>query len=135
MTSVETAQMQAAMTPPVDDDTNENILDIEAKKTKVSETYAINDTKDLDSVQARLKEKFLDADVIIKKASLTFKVNMQANPTEKTPAKIVSFAETYKIEETRDLDAFIDAAKTKLADEDLLLKNASVAFKMDIEAV
>jgi hypothetical protein len=135
MTSVETAQMQAAMTPPVDDDTNENILDIEAKKTKVSETYAINDTKDLDSVQARLKEKFLGADVIIKKASLTFKVNMQANPTEKTPAKIVSFAETYKIEETRDLDAFIDAAKTKLADEDLLLKNASVAFKMDIEAV
>ncbi len=133
--TTETAQMQAAITPPIDDDTNESVLDIESKKTKVSETYAINDTKDLESVQSRLKEKFLNSDIVIKKASLTFKVNMQANPTEKSPAKVISFAETYKIEETHDLDAFIEAAKTKLSDGDLLLKSASVAFKMDIEAI
>jgi hypothetical protein len=108
-------------------------LDIQLKKTKLSETYAINGADDIDSVKSRLDEKYLDPSISVKKAVLTLKVNMEANPTEKSPAKITSFAETYKIDSHDDLEAFITVSKERLSDENLILKSASIAFKLDYE--
>lgn len=116
------------------DDVNEsNEIDIQTKKIRFSETYGVQDENDLISIQKRLKEKFFDVTLDIKSASLAFKITMEANPTPAIPAKITSFSETYKIENEKDIDAFIESAKDKL-DSGIVLKTGSVAFKMNIKS-
>jgi len=112
-------------------ETPTNPVDISTKKTKFQESYAVAEQNDLDSVHLRIKDKYRNPHV--KKASLVFKVSTEANPTEKIPAKITARTETYLIENVNDVDAFMQEASKVFKDDDILLKTASIAFKMDID--